>query len=392
MIAPERGGTRFKRFGVLVELVDSEALDEFLLRASQSGMADECKALLARGANPDAATKTPRLEALYLAASIAGSVETVQVLLAAGASVDGPVDGGSTPLHGAARSGQLAVARTLIEAGADIDREAAGMPLTPTGIAEYWSLLGQGQTEVAAYLRSLGGQNPYNDPNRPEDLWSGREGELHLRFVERALGARVPFPFEREPVKGRRLALYWCRFRRPHYYFRLLFTVQLSLTAEREVGLVLPCSWPVHRAALELPRFTWPLDLLFGVAARLDRGEVSVEHGDVLDREHPAVRGLAWPTSFEQWLVVRHGSFETVRQELSTEDDFIAKWLRPTLLLVPHFAKRRLRAGAEALAKADAKARVKWEKPALGTARNGLVVPTVARAEGVELRATPLDQ
>jgi hypothetical protein len=31
---------------------------------------------------------------------------------------------------------------------------------------------------------------------------------------------------------------------------------------------------------------------------------------------------------------------------------------------------------------------VKWAKPALGTKRNGLVVPIEASAEGLELRST----
>ena len=360
---------------------DPSAMDDLLVSAAQRGSAEECKRLLGRGANPSASKDG--LSVLRIAASIAGSVDTVRVLLDAGAAPDGAVDHGSTPLQGAAYSGHLDVVRALVEAGADIHRESFGMPLTPTGTAEYWSFLGKGQAEVAAYLRSLGGQNPYNDPNRPENLWEGREGELHLRFVERALGSRVsPFPLQREHVKGRDLLLYSCRFDRKKWLFRLLFTVQLSLTAGCEVGLALPCNWPVHRAALELPRFAWPIDFLFGLAARLDRDVGVIGHGDVLDRAHPLARGLAWPARFDQWLVVQHASFETVRTELAAQDEHVAKHLRPTLLLVPHFAKTPLRPGADARAKADAKALVKWAKPALGTARNGLVVPIETSAEG----------
>ena len=358
------------------------SVDERLMSAIERGDIVACRKWIGAGAKPDAVVD--HRSALEVA-TYEGYPEMVNVLLNAGARPDGRIESSVTPLYQAACQGNIEVARLLVAAGADIHREALGGALTPTAGAEYWSFLGQNRREVATYLRSLGGQNPYNDPNRPEDQWDGREGELHLRFIERALASRVsPFPYQRVVTGRRKVSLYSCRFDMKKHLFRLLFTVHLSTTAQRELALALPGRWPLHREALELQRFAWPLDFLCGIADRVKRGAV-IEHGDVIDREHPLAQGLQWPSTITQWLIVRHESADAVRRELSKTDKFIAKWLRPTLLVVPLHSKKSLKSGAPAKTAADTKARVKWAPPALGTARNGLAIPLVASAESVSM-------
>lgn len=354
-------------------------------QAVMRGDTEACRRLLSAGADPNAlAGYGPAVDPVLRVAASRGYTEIVSLLLAHGARVDGAVDELATALYSSAGQGHLDIARLLVEAGADIHRESLTQPLTPTGAAEYWSFLGENRKEVARYLRSLGGQNPYNDPNRPPDQWDGHPGELQIRFVERALAARVsPIPYIRQ-VEGSPVELYSCRFDNKKYLFRLLFTVSLNGPRHQEVALALPGMWPVHRAALELERFRWPLDLL----ARTSRNVAAsgpLEHGMVLDRNHPATAGVRWPETISQWLVVAHESLEGVRRELSAIDEFIANTLGPVLLLVPHLAKKPLTPGAPAREAADAKARVKWAPPALKVGRNTLAVPLEVSAETVSI-------
>ena len=56
------------------------------------------------------------------------------------------------------------------------------------------------------------------------------------------------------------------------------------------------------------------------------------------------------------------------------------------LLVVPHLQKSPLKPGKDALSKADAKAKVAWEKAAAAGDRNNLVVPLCYEGHWLEGR------
>jgi hypothetical protein len=300
----------------------------------------------------------------------------VEVLLRAGAPPDGTDSTLVTPLHGAAINGDVGIARLLVDAGADIHRESLTQPLTPTGAAEYWSFQGQGQKDIAAYLRSLGGTNPYNDPNRPETLWDGHVGEWPIRLVEKTLDARVS---PESYVRGSGAAgvpLYSCRFDRKKWLFRLLFTAHLSPKLGYELAVALPGRWPVHRAALEHRRFAWPLD----VVAHLARGGLPLRHGGVASRA--ALGDSVWlPPPVSDFVAVAFSGVESVRAGLAKKDPEFARHAGPLLLLVPRLSAKKPLDAAAARAFADAKASVKWGPSALKPGRSGLAIPLELSAE-----------
>ena len=83
-----------------------------------------------------------------VAAAARGDTAAVERLLAAGADVNAGV-GGDTPLHGAAQHGQTAMARWLLDHGADpAARNSSGQ--TPHAVAE-----AAGHAETAALLAGV---------------------------------------------------------------------------------------------------------------------------------------------------------------------------------------------------------------------------------------------
>ena len=142
-----------------------------LMTASRTGDADAVRALLAAGADPHATERAHRQTALMWAVA-QQHAEVVRLLLEAGARVDdrslsypqvvsssGNADpsgvfevqqGGYTPLLFAARQGDLASARLLVEAGAGVDAAAAS-GTTPLVVAAH-----SGHGELAAYLLDAG--------------------------------------------------------------------------------------------------------------------------------------------------------------------------------------------------------------------------------------------
>ena len=142
-----------------------------LMNASRTGSAAAVRALLARRADPHAREHAHDQTALMWAAS-QGHPEVVRLLLAAGARVDvrskvypqvvsssGNADrsgvfevmqGGYTPLLFAARRGDIASARLLVEAGADVDAAAAS-GTSPLVVAAH-----SGHGALGAFLLSAG--------------------------------------------------------------------------------------------------------------------------------------------------------------------------------------------------------------------------------------------
>src|SRR4051794_1148892 len=83
------------------------------------GGAEAVRAILARGAHPDAdADNTFGVRPIHSAAAV-GDHASVRALLAAGANPNVHQQGGYTPLHTAAHNGDAVLARLLLEHGAD---------------------------------------------------------------------------------------------------------------------------------------------------------------------------------------------------------------------------------------------------------------------------------
>jgi ankyrin repeat protein len=116
-------------------------------------------------------------DALYHAART-GDLEKVEMLLAAGVSPRTPEPGGNTPLHAAALSGRLDIARRLIEAGAEVDARHTQDRATPL----HYAITG----DHAAMLEFLLARGA--DPSAVYgDLVSGLHlaaGRGHARIVE----------------------------------------------------------------------------------------------------------------------------------------------------------------------------------------------------------------
>ena len=108
--------------------------DSPLLDASKRGDIAAVKALLAQGADPNAA-RGDGLSALHLTAE-EGNLEIVRLLLDAGADVAAKTHiGHYQPLHLASRTGQADVVRVLLAAGADPEAVTTTTGVTPLHLA-----------------------------------------------------------------------------------------------------------------------------------------------------------------------------------------------------------------------------------------------------------------
>jgi uncharacterized protein len=108
------------------ELLSSERVQELLFAAARRGRDDVFPALLQAGADLEG-TDSKGYTALILA-SYNGQESTTALLLSHGARVDaGDTERGNTALMGIAFKGYAAIAKRLIEAGADVNtRNFAG--------------------------------------------------------------------------------------------------------------------------------------------------------------------------------------------------------------------------------------------------------------------------
>lgn len=354
----------------LARAIESDASvvhsSEVVLEAARTG-AEYLSLLLQRGADVyamDSYFGTTPLEA----AASRGGIDRIEMLLERGADVDGPLFARNTALMSAAKHGKLEIAKLLHEKGADLDRDSLDYPSSALNIAEELAVLSnKGQAEVAEFLRSVGATKPW-DYQRHEDFWDGVVGELTILFVESCLGNVCATPVLDAKTEHARVVVRRAR----HGWkanFQTVFTSGLPWQgANCEIGVCLTSKWPLHRRALEDALFRRPVDFVASVADRLLQG-AELRHGDVLDQSHPLVKDIVWPGDFEQWLVVRHREFEERREEIKDPD------LPIVLLLVPHLEKKPLRAGKDAVDKADLKASVKWQKPAASGGKSNLVVP-----------------
>lgn len=86
-------------------------------------------------------------------AALKGHVDVVKVLLARQAKVDAANDSGATPLHDAATTGKLEIARMLIGKGAPVNLKDKETGATPLHQAASW-----GHLEVVELLLEKGAE------------------------------------------------------------------------------------------------------------------------------------------------------------------------------------------------------------------------------------------
>jgi ankyrin repeat protein len=118
--------------------------------AAHFGHADAVRALLNKGSKVDApSTNAMRNTALHAAAA-GRSAAVAKLLLDAGADANARQTGGWTPLHSVAQSGDVEFARVLTEAGADVSARADNQQ-RPLDLA-----LTKGQQAMVDFLEAHG--------------------------------------------------------------------------------------------------------------------------------------------------------------------------------------------------------------------------------------------
>lgn len=339
-------------------LEESRLFEAAAFRGSIAG----CEALLSAGAALES-DYPPLLAAAYNAPGL------VKYLLSRGALVDGAATAVSSPLCSAASGPSLACARVLVEAGADLDRDSLLRPGSALNSAEDPPPNGDRAkyAAMAEYLRSVGATKPW-EYRRASTFWEGTVGQLTTMLIEAGLGLVAGPPLIEHKSAATHFDVRRCRYGY-RSYFQGLFTAGMTASGGAcEFVLVTHSFWPTHCGAIKEPRFRAPVDFLATVAQRTLESSEPV-HGDVLDRDHPLVGGVTWPGAFNQWLVVEHESIKLLAAEMADPK------LPKALFLVPVLDKKPLKSGPEARARADFKANVKWEKPAMKTGKNNLTIP-----------------
>ena len=114
------------------------------------GHPETVEALLASGAEVNAASRESMKVTPLNSAAAARQTAIARVLIAHGANVNALAEGDFTPLHEAAANGDLEFATLLLDHGADIDARTKD-GLTPLAFA-----LKQNQTAMVEFLRKHG--------------------------------------------------------------------------------------------------------------------------------------------------------------------------------------------------------------------------------------------
>lgn len=306
--------------------------------AAMYGCAEVCRALIEMSADindpgltetaPAGNASTPLVEAVQCGSSI-----IVELLLKSGAWVDGDPRSVVTPLMVAAIEGHTDVARQLIAAGAEINREHGRWTRTALDLAEI-----HGHPEIAALLREHGGIRLESDQRD----WSGVPGQALIEHMERVVGPVSPLALTQIISGDIELSLRFAQIA-PKKQHKLLFTVGLAAVAEMELALCLPATWPLNQAAMKDERFAWPILALWQLGTTIAQGR-SLAAGDIISRDDKAFTQLQWPAKVDRLLITP--------VEVTAVDNL--------LLLVPLRAKDRIDTEEKKLALICKKAGAKW--------------------------------
>jgi ankyrin repeat protein len=118
--------------------------------AAHFGHVDAARTLLNKGAQVNACSTNSSRNMPLHAAAAGRSLAVAKLLLDAGADSSARQHGGWTPLHAAAQNGDVAFARVLVEAGADVNARAENQQ-RPLDLA-----LTHGQQDMVDFLESQG--------------------------------------------------------------------------------------------------------------------------------------------------------------------------------------------------------------------------------------------
>ena len=147
-----------------------------LWNAASSGRTEECRRLLAGGANVERRGGTTQSSPLHIAA-LMGYTEAVKLLLDHGADVSSRDITGTTPLHETAQSGHAKVALLLLQNGAAVSSQSLNEGATAMHFAARCAAPWGGRS-VLRLLISKGADTSAKDYDRGTPLfWAARHGK-----------------------------------------------------------------------------------------------------------------------------------------------------------------------------------------------------------------------
>lgn len=179
--------------GATVDYVQEDNDQTSLMVAVREGHPEVAAVLLDHGADPNRLTRVGAEPRWVLPNSQPGFSFGIGIVRG-GSPPRGrraPIPGGLSPLHYAAREGQLASARLLLEAGAEIDQR------NPDDITPLIMAIGNGHAEVAQVLVEMGADINASDWYGRTPLWSAvedRNQDIHNGTLEHMV--------DREPLLG----------------------------------------------------------------------------------------------------------------------------------------------------------------------------------------------
>lgn len=324
----------------------------FLHLAAGKGKTSICAVLVEMGMDVD--VPDPDNYGTPLESAAGGHLDTVKWLLKHGACPNGWPTSIATPLISAAVDGSVDIARALVDAGAEVNREHLRMPQTALDFAEAYKVKGSGQDTVADFLRERGGIQPYVDPHD----WSKVPGGAYIQHIEQQIGSINPIRIKSQATEDCSFTVRKCaispichgRKRWSNEEYKLILTAGLSDSIGAELAMCLPWGWPLNTDSLKMPQFNWPVTLLTRLANAAKDDGLKLEHGFIIDIMHTALKEVEEVASVPQWVFVYHESLNIKRD--STVPD--------TLLLTPIVRKSPIPVSA-GLSTADKKKSAKWK-------------------------------
>ncbi len=157
--------------GAMVEAKDPAFQQTALMVAVRENHPEIVKLLLAHGAQPNATTRVGGTPAWILPNSVPGFGHGVGIVRGGlpARGLRNPIPGGLSPLLYAARDGRLDIARTLVEAGAEINQADAN------GISPLIAAITNNHVAVALFLIDRGADIHASDWYGRTPLWSAVE-------------------------------------------------------------------------------------------------------------------------------------------------------------------------------------------------------------------------